>query len=198
MTKTIAITGGIGSGKSTFSNEVIKRKYKLMDSDKEVSNLYKKPTKDFLNYLIKIGLGDSIKKNNIDKKTIREKVFTNKTIKLKLEKYIFKIIRQNREKFIKKGIKNKTKFLFFDIPLLFENNINENFDLVISIISKKKLRFERLKKSKNYSKNIFNQIVKSQTSDLVRRRDSDIIVLNNNNMKEYVIKINMVLDKITK
>ena len=36
MTIVIGITGGIGSGKSTFSGEVLKRGGKLLDSDKEV------------------------------------------------------------------------------------------------------------------------------------------------------------------
>ena len=43
MTALIAITGGIGAGKSTFSNEVKKRKLKILDSDMQVDKLYKKP-----------------------------------------------------------------------------------------------------------------------------------------------------------
>ena len=42
MTLIVAITGGIGSGKSTFSKEIKKRRLKLLDSDKEVSLIYKK------------------------------------------------------------------------------------------------------------------------------------------------------------
>ena len=66
MTFLIAKTGGIGAGKSTFSNEVKKRKLKILDSDMQVDTLYKKPKKSFLNYLKKIGLGDAIKNNKIN------------------------------------------------------------------------------------------------------------------------------------
>ena len=48
MTLTVAITGGIGAGKSTFSNEVLKKKLKLFDSDKQVHKIYKTPKKNFL------------------------------------------------------------------------------------------------------------------------------------------------------
>ena len=41
MTVFIAITGGIGAGKSTFSNEVKKRKLNILDSDKQVDTLTK-------------------------------------------------------------------------------------------------------------------------------------------------------------
>ena len=67
MTLIVAITGGIGSGKSTFSKEIKKRRLKLLDSDKEVSLIYKNPNTNFLNYLKKIGLGKSIKNKKLTK-----------------------------------------------------------------------------------------------------------------------------------
>ena len=87
MTKLIAITGGIGSGKSTFSKEIKKRGFKLLDSDEKVSQIYEKPSKKFLNYLKKINLGQSIKNGKIDKKYISKKIFTDKRIKKKIRKF---------------------------------------------------------------------------------------------------------------
>ena len=113
MTLLVAITGGIGSGKSTFSNQVIKRKLKLQDSDFEVAKLYKKPDKNFINHLVKIGLGDSIQNKRINKKFIADTIFSNKEIKTNLERYIFQIIRKKRLQFIKKETKQKTIFLIY-------------------------------------------------------------------------------------
>ena len=196
MTLLVAITGGIGSGKSTFSKEVLKRKLKLLDSDKQVNLIYSKPSKDFKNYLKKIGLGSALLKNKINKKTISEVIFFNKEIKKKLEKYIFEIIRKERSDFIKREKKLKTKIIFFDIPLLFENNLGNSFDTVISIISSKKERWKRLKKSKKISKEIFQKIVKSQTKDTLRKAGSDIVIYNNKTMKNYLKNVNKVLDNI--
>ena len=196
MTFLIAITGGIGAGKSTFSNEVKKRKLKILDSDMQVDTLYKKPKKSFLNYLKKIGLGDAVKNNKINKKQIGNIIFSNKKIKTSLEKYIFKQVRKKRAEFIKKEKKKKTKVVFLDIPLLFENNLNKNFDMVISIISKKKERLKRLKKTKKITKSYFDKITAMQTTDVERKKNSDIIIFNNSTMKSYIIKINNVLNKI--
>ena len=196
MTLLVAITGGIGSGKSTFSKEVLKRKLKLLDSDKQVNLIYSKPSKDFKNYLKKIGLGSALLKNKINKKTISEVIFFNKEIKEKLEKYIFEIIRKERSDFIKREKKLKTKIIFFDIPLLFENNLGNSFDTIISIISSKKERWKRLKKSKKISKEVFQKIVKSQTKDTLRKANSDIVIYNNKTMKNYLKNVNKVLDNI--
>ncbi len=197
MTKLVVITGGIGSGKSTFSKEVKKRGLKLLDSDEQVSQIYKKPNKNFLNYLRKIDLGPSIKNGKIDKKYISKKIFFNKKIKTDLEKYIFKLVRKNRKEFIKKEKKIKTNIVFFDIPLLFENDLNKKFDLIISIVSSQKERYKRLKKTKNLSKELFNKIIKSQTTNVERIKNSDIIIYNNKGIKDYIKRINLTLDKIT-
>ncbi len=196
MTKVVAITGGIGSGKSTFSKEVIKMGYKLHDSDFEVANIYKKPSQSFIKYLKKIGLGVSISGKKINKKYISKTIFDNKETKLKLEKYIFEIVRRNRKKFIEKNKKNKEKIIFLDIPLLFENNLNKTFDVVVSIVSSKDIRYKRVRKTKKLSKILFNRIVKSQTTDVVRRKYSDIVLSNNNSMREYQKKINKTLKNL--
>ena len=198
MTVFIAITGGIGAGKSTFSNEVKKRKLNILDSDKQVDTLYKKPKKSFLNYLKKIGLGEAVKNNKINKKQIGNIIFSNKKIKTSLEKYIFKQVRKKRAEFIKKEKNKKTKVVFLDIPLLFENNLSKDFDMVISIISKKKERLKRLRKSKKITKSYFDKIIATQTTDVVRIKNSDIIIFNNTTMRSYIIKINNVLNKIVR
>ncbi len=198
MTRIIGITGGIGSGKSTFSKQVKKRGLRLLDSDEQVSFIYKKPNKKFLVFLKKIGLGKAISGDKINKKIISNTIFNNKVKKLKLEKYIFKIVRKNRSEFIKKEKKRKTKIVFLDIPLLFENKLSKQFDTVISIISSRKERYNRLKKSKKISKNLFDKIIKSQTSDVERDKKSDIVIKNNTSMKIYLNRVNRVLDKIIK
>ena len=197
MTKLVAITGGIGSGKSTFSKQILRRKLKLLDSDQQVDQIYTKPNNDFVKYLRKIGLEKSIKaKNKVDKKYISKIIFINKDIRHKLQNYIFKIVRKRRSKFIESQKKRGEKVIFFDIPLLLENNLAKDYDLVISIISAKKNRYKRLKFSKKLSIVDFNNIIKAQTTDLDRRKNSDIIILNNNSKYEYIKKINRVLDRI--
>ena len=197
MTKLVAITGGIGSGKSTFSKQILRRKLKLLDSDQQVDKIYTKPNNDFVKYLRKIGLEKSIKaKNKVDKRYISKIIFINKDIRHKLQNYIFKIVRKRRSEFIESQKKRGEKVIFFDIPLLIENNLAKDYDLVISIISTKKNRHKRLKLSKKLSLVDFNNIIKVQTTDLDRRKNSDIVILNNNSKYEYIKKINRVLDRI--
>ena len=196
MTKTIAITGGIGSGKSTFCSKLKEKGFKIHSSDEQVAKIYKNPEKKFVTYLRTIGLSKSISKKNIDKKIISKIIFENKQIRKKLELYIFKIVRKKRSDFIKKEKQKKKKLIFIDIPLLFENNLEKQFNKVISIIASKQVRLKRLKKTRKMTENQFKNITRSQTSDVIRKKKSDYVIYNNSTLKDYKIKINKLISKL--
>ena len=196
MTQTIAITGGIGSGKSTFCSKLKEKGFKIHSSDEQVAKLYKNPDKKFVTYLRNIGLSKSISKKNINKKTISKIIFENKQIRKKLELYIFKIVRKKRSDFIKQEKEKKTRLIFIDIPLLFENNLEKQFNKVISIIASKRVRLKRLKKTRKMTENQFKNITRSQTSDVIRKKKSDYVIYNNSTLKDYKIKINKLISKL--
>ena len=196
MTKTIAITGGIGSGKSTFCSKLKEKGFKIHSSDEQVAKIYKNPEKKLLTYLRTIGLSESISKKNIDKKIISKIIFENKQIRKKLELYIFKIVRKKRSDFIKQERQKKTRLIFIDIPLLFENNLEKQFNKVISIIASKRVRLKRLKKTRKMTENQFKNITRSQTSDVIRKKKSDYVIYNNSTLKDYKIKINKLISKL--
>ncbi len=196
MTKTIAITGGIGSGKSTFCSKLKEKGFKIHSSDEQVAKIYKNPEKKFITYLRNIGLSKSISKKNIDKKIISKIIFENKQIRKKLELYIFKIVRKKRSDFIKQEKQKKTRLIFIDIPLLFENNLEKRFNKVISIIASKRERLKRLKKTRKMTESQFKNIIRSQTSDIIRKKKSDYVIYNNSTLKDYKIKINKLISKL--
>ncbi len=196
MTKTIAITGGIGSGKSTFCSKLKEKGFKIHSSDEQVAKIYKNPDKKFVTYLRAIGLSKSISKKNIDKKIISKIIFENKQIRKKLELYIFKIVRKKRFDFIKQEKQKKTRLIFIDIPLLFENNLEKKFNKVISIIAPKQVRLKRLKKTRKMTEKQFINITRSQTSDVIRKKKSDYVIYNNSTLKDYKIKINKLISKL--
>ena len=195
--KIIAITGGIGSGKSTLS-KYLKRKYPVYESDTIVSDMYKKPSKSFFNLIVSCGLETAIKKKQIDKNLIRDVFFNNPIIKNKIQKHIHNELKTSRAVFIRKNKNLMKKIIFLDIPLLFENNLEKNFDYVVSIISSKKNRIDRVVKSKKFKKKTLNKILKSQVTDKERRARSDIIIVNNKTIKDFIFLAKQSLIKVLK
>ena len=92
MTKIVAITGGIGSGKSTFSNHLKKLGHLVHESDAVVSEIYSKPKKQFLSF-IKIPFKISLIWSSVFSEILPIKVIDPKIelIKVKDFKMIFEI-----------------------------------------------------------------------------------------------------------
>ena len=103
MTKIIGITGGIGSGKTTFSNHLKKLGYLVHESDVIVSEIYTNPKKQFLIFIKEKISQDAVNHNKINKAEIANVIFSNKKIKKLLERRIHKEVQIARDVFIKKN-----------------------------------------------------------------------------------------------
>ena len=198
MTKLVGITGGIGSGKTTLSNHLKKLGYLVHESDVVVSEMYTKPKKQFLSFIKEKISKNVVNHNKINKIEIANVIFNNKEIKKLLETYIHKEVQNSRDAFIKKNKNNKNKLIFADIPLLFENKLEKDFDLVVCIISSEKNRIKRVLENKKFTKENLNQILKAQTTDKERKKRSQIIINNNKTKKDFIFSIEKVLTSLIK
>ena len=198
MTKLVGITGGIGSGKTTFSNHLKKLGYVVHESDVVVSEIYNNPKKNFLSFIKEKISQDAIDHYKINKAEIANVIFSNNKIKKLLERRIHKEVQISREAFIKKYTKKKKKIIFADIPLLFENRLEKSFDSVICIISSKKNRTKRILKNKKFTKENLKKIFKAQTTDKERKKRSQIIINNNKTKKDFIFSVEKVLTRLIK
>ena len=176
MTIIVGLTGGIASGKTTITNFLKKRRMKIHDSDSTIKNIYSKPTLRFINYLKKINLKNSLKGNKIDKKIIREEIFNNTKKRKLLEKYLHSEVKKSRNVFLKKHSKTRTKIVFLDIPLLFENKLEKICNYTILLYAPLKLRKQRAIKRKGMQKKTLERIIKSQLSDRIKKKKADFII----------------------
>ena len=99
---------------------------------------------------------------------------------------------------LKKNKNNKNKLIFADIPLLFENKLEKDFDLVVCIISSEKNRIKRVLENKKFTKENLNKILKAQTTDKERKKRSQIIINNNKTKKDFIFNIEKVLTELIK
>ncbi len=139
----VGITGGIATGKSTFSSFLKDDGFTVFDADQMVKQIYSyQESLDF----IKEKSPSSLKENSIDFKDLRLKFFSSKELKITIEKYIYQKL---EELFIKKykeinSLKNQT--LFYDAALIFENALHKKIDETILIYSDIAVQMERVMK----------------------------------------------------
>ena len=185
----IGILGEIGSGKSYVATNF---GYPVFNADHEVAELYKKDKKIF--YKLKKILPKYISKFPIDKKEISSAILANKNNLKKIVKIVHSEVRKKMLLFLKKN--HKAKIVILDIPLLLENKINDNKDILVFVDSKKSEILKRLKKRKNFNLKIFKKFKDIQLSSNYKKKKSDFIIKNDFRKKSVKTGINNVLERI--
>ena len=185
--KKIGITGSLASGKTSASRILSKGRGPLFSADTVVKNLYK--MKIFKRRVSKIL---KIKNDNNIKKLIKEKILKNKSEIKKIEKLIHPLVRKEMKKFTKKH-KNK-KLLFFEIPLLIESRLMNNFDIIFFIKAKKKIRLNRYL-IKGGQKRLFYLLNNRQLNQEKKIKLCDHVVVNEKNLNILKKKLLNILIK---
>ena len=126
----IGIIGNIGSGKSYVAQNF---GYPVFNTEYEVAQLYQRDKKIFTK--LEKSLPKYIQSFPIKKKEVSNAILANENNLNKIVKIVHEEIRQKMNAFLKK-YKNK-KFVILDIPLLLENKINKQKDVLIFVQSKK-------------------------------------------------------------
>lgn len=175
----VAITGGIGSGKSTAANALKEAGYPVTSCDEICAGLYKSPS--FLRKLKKF-FPSAIKGTlfpKADKKELSRLIFDNdENYKILSEQVTVPVYRAAMKK-----AKKKKGVVFIEVPLLFEFGKQSDFDKVLVIMREKSDREESVKKRSGLNEKEFSARLSRQT-DYSKADLSGYTVILNDGTKE--------------
>ena len=182
----IAITGKIGSGKTSLCNIIKKIGYKVYESDKEVEKLLKRAQIiEEVKLLYKGKIRNLIDNNgNINKKILGDFLFSNKNELDKLEKLLYPLLEGQKKKFVEEN--SNEEFIFFDIPLLFEKKMHKKFDKIIFLDVSKEIQEKRVLKRKGMTKNKLDNILNNQSYDISIFKKFISVQINSSGNKELL------------
>ena len=184
----IGILGDIGSGKSFVAKQFC---CPVFDADKEVNKIYKK--NKFCFKSLKNKLPKFIKSYPINKIEISRAILSNNKNLSKIVKIVHPLVKKEMKKFLKKN--NKKKMVILDIPLLIENKLNKNKDILIYVEANKKDIQKRLIKRKSYNKKLIENFKKIQCPPIKKKKLSNYIIKNNFKSSTIKKKIDIIKKK---
>ena len=186
----IGILGDIGSGKSYVAQNF---GYPVFNADHEVAKLYQR-NKNIFNKL-KINLPKYIYSFPMKKNEISDAILSDKNNLNKIVKIVHPEIKKKINIFLKK-YKNK-KFVILDIPLLLENKINRERDILVFVQSKQSDILKRLKKRKNFNQRLLKKFKAIQFPTDFKKKKSNFIIKNNFTKKSVKDAIKSILKEIS-
>jgi dephospho-CoA kinase len=139
--KVIALTGGIGAGKSTVAQFFSELGASVVDADHLARIAIERGSAGFDEVVARFG--ETILANgDINRKALAEIVFSDPAAKSDLEGIIHPRV---RKLFAQAIIDNESSIhLIYEIPLLVETDAASKFDFIVSVEADEELRIERL------------------------------------------------------
>lgn len=174
MPKVIGLTGGIATGKSTVSELLTAFGFKVVDADIAARKAVAKGTKGLEQ--VRAAFGDSAitEEGEMDRKYVGEIVFNHPEKRLELNDIVHPIVREIMEE-EKQSYLNQGYDVIMDIPLLFENELQNTVDEVWLVYTSESIQIERLMERNQLSLEDAKARVYSQIS-IDKKRDRKSVV----------------------
>ncbi|HAG54382.1 MAG: dephospho-CoA kinase [Candidatus Nanopelagicales bacterium] len=176
----VALTGGIGSGKSLVGEILEELGALVIDSDQLAREVIERGSPGYEEVIT--AFGDSIlSEGQIDRAKLAAVIFKEKDLRKKLESIIHPLVREAAEK-LARNLPSGA-ILVNQIPLLVESDGAKRFDYVITVSADEEIRRERLRLRglKDYE---ITERMAAQVADLDREKIANYILRNDGSIDE--------------
>ena len=188
----VALTGGIGSGKSTVGELFTSLGALVVDSDQLARDVLVRGSEGFDHVVAEFG--DQILKNgDIDRSLLGEIVFKDQAKLAKLESITHPLIRKAFKEFVDQSPADS--IVINQIPLLVESKSNYTFDAVITVSAPIEIRKQRLVK-RGLSEGEIDRRIAAQASDSQREAISAFVIQNAGSSDELTTSIEKIWAKL--
>ena len=189
----IAITGSFASGKTLVSRWFEEKGFTVHYTDKLGHAILQD---EKVIYILAEKFGNEILENGAISRTKLGEIVFNSIDNLKfLNSILHPQIRSKTQAIIDSS---REDYLVFEIPLLFENKLQDAFDLTINISTSQKNQISRGQKRDKMKIAQIEQRIKSQMSDYDKQKLADINIENNGTINELYLKLENLLTFIKK
>ena len=183
----IAISGTIGSGKSTVLNYLKSKGYFVFSCDEYNAFLLNKGQQGYIK--IQEQFPEAFIKGELDKKVLSKIVFNNPLQRERLESIMHPLIIAEMLR-----LRDLFEIYFAEVPLLFENNLEKYFDLSLLIATDEQKALERLQK-RGLDYDSAKQRILNQMPQEIKMKRADEIIYNNGSLADLYNQVDIVINK---
>ena len=183
----VAITGGIGTGKTTISSMIADKGIPVFNSDeiaKEIMN-----TNSLLKNEIVTAFGDKIyDKNRLNKEYLSDAIFNNETLLKKIIAIVHPYVADEFNSWIEE---QDSKYIIYESAIIFENQAEDFFDKIICVTASEEEVISRIMKRNDFSVDKIKSIINKQLPNDAKVQKSDYVIesMNISKLSDKVLEI---------
>ena len=190
--RVIALTGGIGCGKSLAAQYFAELGAMVIDADQLARASIERGSQGF-DEVVSF-FGDSILNNgDIDRRALGELIFKDAEAKRKLESIVHPFVRREFEEAV--ASLKSDEVLVYEIPLLVEKGAQDRFDIVVTVESDLENRIARLRQRGMHISEIEGRIAAQATREQ-RVEVADFLIENDGSEDELLRQVENIWDSL--
>jgi len=187
----VGLTGGIGSGKSTVARMFEELGVPVYYSDDEAKKLMN--TSDHIKEGLMAVFGQkSFENGKLNRSYIAALVFNDEEKLKKLNSIVHPEVKRNFKKWLRD---QSASYAIQENPLIFENNSQDDFDLIITVTAPKKIRIQRVMERDGLSENQVLARVNNQLEDQLKINASHFVITNES-LKDTKLQVQAINEAI--
>ena len=188
----VAITGNIGSGKSTFTKFLFEAGYPVILAD-DISKEILAGDPEVREEVINEFGAESFQGNKINKKYIADTIFSDPKKLKKINSILHPRVQKRIEYLSEEYFKTNT-IVFVEAALIFESKIEKMYDYVVLITADKNLRMKRSTMTNKLSEEDFIKRDNNQIDQESKKRKADFIFSNDGSKDELKQKAILLIN----
>ena len=194
--KLVGLTGGIASGKSTVA-EILKRQGAAIINADVLAREVVEPDRQAWTEIVKT-FGTAVLQPDraLDRQKLRAIIFDDAAARKKIESIIHPQVRALAEQRIREHAAAGYAVIVYEVPLLFEGNLQEWLRPVILVACDVDTQRNRLQSRDNLSAAQAQKHIDAQMSLEAKRRLADYVIENNGSLEDLKRQVQAVLEKI--
>ncbi len=172
--KVIALTGGIGMGKSTAAAAFRRAGLPVFDADAEVHRL------QACGGAAVPAIGEAfpgvVRDGAVDRAALRDAAVQDPAAMARLEAILHPLVRDAERRFVARHRRAGRRAVVLDIPLLFETHGERRVDAVVVVSAPRAVQEARVRQRRRMRPEQVAAIIARQTPDAEKRRRADLVV----------------------
>lgn len=190
--KLVAITGSIGCGKTTIAQLIKEMGFTVFDIDGWVRRLYFQ--KDFIKAIAQ-HFPEVIDNDDVNKRKLRNLVFSDSTKLKELESLIHPFLRETLKKTIRRNAFSDDLY-FVDCALLFEMGWDKYFDFIIVADVDYEIQKRRVMARDHVTAEDFDKINNVQLSNKEKIKRADAVVETNKSLNLLKLELIEIINSV--
>jgi dephospho-CoA kinase len=194
--KLIGLTGGVGSGKSTVAGILGDLGAAIVDADEASHAVYAPGTAGFDAVVREFG-PDYVRDGLIDRARLGRLVFDDEDARRRLNAIVHPLVRDWMAQRTLEAVERGAEVVVQDVPLLYENGLEDLFSSVVLVYTPEEVQLERLVEGRGISEERARAMIAAQMPIDEKRRRAHHVIDNSGTKEETRRQVEEIWAQIT-